>query len=123
MIFSKALQRATGQSFIETLLGMTALILISIVGLILLLQGLGTLLAIKWSAQNSRCIATGESIDVCRRRTRAQLENDFAFSRVNVTSRIFRGVIHSEVSAMVVGQACIHGAYDLGPSEYKRVSK
>src|SRR5437868_1433705 len=96
MTFSKA-RRQMGQAFLETLLGMTVLILTSFVGVVLILQGIGTLLASKWAAQNSRCIAIGREVEDCKKTCINEMESHFAFTKVRVTSRIFRGVIHSEI--------------------------
>jgi hypothetical protein len=115
--------KARGQAFLETLLGLTALLLVSFVGVLILLQGIGTLVALKWAAQNSLCIAQQKSVMECKLLTRQGLENYFGLSHVQVNTRTTRGIIHSEVDARIAGQAIIHGVYDLGPSEYKRVAR
>ena len=122
MTFSKRRGKA-GQAFLETLLGITALSMISLVGVVILLQGVGTLICIKWAAENSLCIAKQASANSCSSATTLALQKYFALKKIQVSSKIVRGIIHSNIQAMIAGHAVIQGSYDLGPSEYKRVSK
>jgi hypothetical protein len=118
----------TGQSFLETIIGAGLMLILLILGFIILLKGLGILVATKWAAENSHCIARSSLPDElaaqsrCAKKNSEYLQNHFAFQHVSTRARILHGVIHSDVDASLGGVTYVHGQYDLGASEYRRSS-
>ena len=112
-----------GQSFLETLTGLSLMTILAIAGFILLLKGLGIIIATRWASVNSHCISLKNSQDFCNQKTSKFLADRFAFHNTSVKSRLVHGIIHSSVDGSLGGLTRVHGQYDLGPSEYKRTSR
>lgn len=99
------------------------MVIVAVAGVSLVLRGLGHLIAKKWAAQNSRCVAMAALPLTCSKMTEEQLRSHFSFRDVKVRDSRRRGIIHSEIQARLLGGILISGRYDLEPSEYKRVQK
>jgi len=97
---------AMGQAFLETLISLVALVLVSLVGVLIILQGIGTLLISKWAAQNSLCVALQKNPGMCAQTTREELAKYFTFKKIIVSTKVVRGVIHSDVQGWIAGRRC-----------------
>jgi hypothetical protein len=111
-----------GQVTIDAALGLGAIMVAAIGGIILLLGCLGHLLLVKWAAETSRCIAQGTPSLICGKLSAHRLGQSFAFHDVVVRSRVQNEVIHTFISGKLAGRT-VAGEYDLFPSEYKRVAR
>jgi hypothetical protein len=122
MIFLKELAMQ-GQSFLEAIIGAGLMMILGVIATVILLKGFGTLVATRWAASHSRCLAKEVETLICENQTKHSLEKDFAFHHVLVRARILRGIIHSSIDGELAGFAHVHGQYDLTPTEYLRDSK
>ncbi len=96
------------------------MLLVLVPCLILLLQGLGTVILTKWSSKHAHCLAQSRPEEKCTQETEVSLEKNFAFKHIKIKSKKFHGILHSEIDAKLLSRT-IRGSYDLEPSEYKRV--
>ncbi len=120
MIFSKV-RETTAQASIEGIICMLIVVAAVVGGTILVLNSIGTILATRWAASNSRCIAMGIDQNTCREQTSRALSSHFAFKKIQIHNRIWQGIIHTQIDAELMSHVAIKGQFDLGPSEYKRV--
>lgn len=127
MIFSKA---HLGQTTIEALGSVFILALLLIVGTILILNAFGSVILTRWASKMSHCVAQRDDIPICSHETQLTLSESLAFKKISVYVKKHHGIIHSEIEAHLFERSPlwfvgkferIKGAYDLEPSEYKRV--
>ena len=112
-----------GQSFLETLTVVSCMLIIALFLSVVLLRSFASILLTSWAAKQSRCAVVEKNPTVCAFDSKLQLQKYFSFRDVNVETKFLSGVIHSEIRARLLGQTLVSGSYDLGPSEYKRVSR
>ena len=111
MIFSKV-REVTAQTSIEACICLGVVLIVGIMTVAFILSGLGTLLATRWAASHSRCIAMGNNQEACTRQTSRELSSFFAFKKIEVHTRIWQDIIHTDIQAELVSQIPIRGAYD-----------
>ena len=122
MTFS-SLRNEHGQGVVESLLGLVAMLLVFVAGVVIVIHGLGTLILNKYASENAHCIAQEQPSSACEKKVKLDLERTFSFKNVKVRDRLSRGIIHSEIDATLIDHALLTASYDLEPSEYKRTSK
>lgn len=112
-----------GQAIIESTVALALSFLAILATMSILIQGIGTLILKRWAHKTSVCVAKTNSPLQCKVNATYELGRYFKMRDIWIKNQTLKGeIIMTEISAHLIGPQ-IKARYDLGASEYRRVSK
>ena len=129
LLGTKTFAEKGGQATLEVLMSGILIVTTSCMGLGLIIQGLGTVVATKWAAKNSRCVAVSKAYGPCESKVKKELVDYFKFKEpIDIQVTRPPGAIRTEIRG-TLGPSLwsekgltVRGVYELYAFEYKQES-